>query len=206
MANIDNILERLKNAKKIKTDTDLAELLGVKPNTVSGWRARKSIPYELIISFCDKEGVDVDWVFKGGAGGTEEERAAYGSDIVNIPVYTLAGAGTPKELFEGEPIAYIPISRSKFRPGLTSLIIAGESMEPTMKNGAEALIDREDHDIVDGRVYVVYIKDNGIVLKRLYRGAGVIILRSDNPASPEIVVKPEDIVVQGRVVGVSQEM
>lgn len=89
---------------------------------------------------------------------------------------------------------------------MTGLLVSGESMSPTLRDGAVALVDQSAHEIIDGKVYVVYIKDSGIIIKRLFRGVGTISLRSDNPDFPELKAKAEEIVVQGRIVGVSQEL
>jgi uncharacterized protein YjcR len=39
--NVRQILERLKQALKIKTDTELAHILGVRPNTISTWKKKR---------------------------------------------------------------------------------------------------------------------------------------------------------------------
>lgn len=63
--NAIKILERLKIQLNIETDTDLADILGVKQNTISTWKARDSIDFEKIISICDKKSIDLNYVFLG---------------------------------------------------------------------------------------------------------------------------------------------
>lgn len=205
MADIEEVLGRIKEAKNLKTDTELASLLGVKPNTISGWRARKSVPYDLIVSICEKENLDLDWIL-AGKEPLSEIPGSFVPEFEPVPVYSLAGAGTPKELFSGQPLFFIPVVKQMFKRGMNALIVAGQSKEPSIMDGAFALVIPGPQEVIDGKVYVVYLRDNGIVLKRLFRGAGKIILRSDNPTFPDIDVDPRDIEIQGRVFGVSQEL
>jgi phage repressor protein C with HTH and peptisase S24 domain len=63
--NAKNILERLKNQLNISSDTELSEFLGVKQNTISTWKSRNSLDYEKIISICDKNKLDTNYIFLG---------------------------------------------------------------------------------------------------------------------------------------------
>ena len=47
------ILNEIRKYLNIKTDTEFANFLGIKQNTLSSWKARNSIDYDLIISKCD---------------------------------------------------------------------------------------------------------------------------------------------------------
>lgn len=57
------ILDRIKEAYKLKNNAELARFLGVKPNTISNWYARNSIDYDIIFSKC--EGANLDWLING---------------------------------------------------------------------------------------------------------------------------------------------
>lgn len=57
------ILNEIKKHMKFKTDTELANFLGVKQNTISTWKARDTIDYDLIISKCDF--LDANWLLTG---------------------------------------------------------------------------------------------------------------------------------------------
>jgi hypothetical protein len=60
-----DILDRLKSALEIGTDTELAIIIGVKQNTISGWRKRGSIDHVKIIEICEKYNISLDWVIMG---------------------------------------------------------------------------------------------------------------------------------------------
>ena len=61
--NANKILDRVKWLYSLKSDAALADFFEVKPQTVSTWRGRDSIPYDLIIAKC--EGKSLDWIFRG---------------------------------------------------------------------------------------------------------------------------------------------
>lgn len=60
---IELIINRLKEILKTDKIKDVAEYLEVKPNTLSSWKARNTIDYELIFSKCD--GVNFQWLLTG---------------------------------------------------------------------------------------------------------------------------------------------
>ncbi len=57
------IINKLKSHLNIKTDTDFAKFLGIKQNTISSWKKRDTLDYELIISKCDN--INANWLFTG---------------------------------------------------------------------------------------------------------------------------------------------
>ncbi len=59
------IIERIKAEIGSKNDYDVAEALDMKQNAFSLRKKRGSIPYEEIISFCDKINLSYDWVLCG---------------------------------------------------------------------------------------------------------------------------------------------
>ena len=193
--------ERLKIIRGKENQDEFSRKLDISKAALQNYEAGLRLPPGKVLQkVADIGHTTADWVLTGL--GLEKAREF----IKTIPLLALAGAGTPKELFEAEAIGFVAIPEWKFKPSLTALKVAGESMAPTIKDGAEVVVDRAVGELVDGRIYVVYIRDNGLVIKRLYKGPGVIILRSDNPASPELVCRPEEIEIQGRIVGVYQDI
>lgn len=50
--NVDLILQNVKKKINGTNDNDLADFFGVKPGTISAWRKRNSLNYELLITKC----------------------------------------------------------------------------------------------------------------------------------------------------------
>ncbi len=61
------ILGRLKKITHVKTDSELSEVLGVSPQTLSSWKGRGRIPYSICMEVAQARGVSLDWLF-GGQG------------------------------------------------------------------------------------------------------------------------------------------
>ncbi len=165
----------------------------------------------LLELICEKFNINMDWLLreegpKSKPGVREKEASLEFLEVERVPVYSLVGAGNPKDLWESEPIDFIFIQKRQYKPGMSALRIAGQSMEPTLRDGASVFVDKSQADLFEGRIYIIYLKDNGIVLKRIFRGPGMFILKSDNPTFPDITVRPDEIDIQGRVVGVYQEL
>ncbi len=82
---------------------------------------------------------------------------------------------------------------------LSAIVVAGDSMEPTLRDGDEILVDRTPRAWRDG-IHVVRAGD-ALLVKRLDTGRpGVLALVSDNRAYGPIEMAPEEVQVIGRVV------
>jgi len=57
------ILKRIKLEKNFKTDTELADFLGISKATLSNWYKRDTIDYDLVLSKC--EHMDLNFLIRG---------------------------------------------------------------------------------------------------------------------------------------------
>lgn len=57
------IINKLKIHLNLNSDTELADFLGVKQNTISTWKSRNTMDYELIITKCDD--INANWLITG---------------------------------------------------------------------------------------------------------------------------------------------
>ena len=82
---------------------------------------------------------------------------------------------------------------------LSAIRVQGDSMEGTLRDGDEILVDRTPRPLRDG-VHVIRTGDS-LMVKRLDTGrSGVLALISDNPAYRTLELAPEEVQVIGRVV------
>jgi len=65
MLTSDEILDKIIKLKGLKNDAALARLFKVKPNTVTNWRQRNSIPYDHIVPLCEHEKWSLSWILMG---------------------------------------------------------------------------------------------------------------------------------------------
>jgi len=81
---------------------------------------------------------------------------------------------------------------------LSTITVAGDSMEPELRDGDEILVDRTPRPLRDG-IHVVRLGDM-LHVKRVQAGPSGLRLISANEAYPPIEVRPDEIEVIGRVV------
>lgn len=57
------ILNEIKSYLNIKSDTEFANFLGIKPQVLSNWKSRNTFDIELIYTKCEK--IDANWLLTG---------------------------------------------------------------------------------------------------------------------------------------------
>lgn len=81
MRTASDVIGRLKVALSVDRDTDLSKLLNIPKTTISGWKGRESIPYEICVQVADDTGYSIDWLLTGMGprkrGVVEDVRASY---------------------------------------------------------------------------------------------------------------------------------
>ena len=98
---INLILERLFIYFKVGTNAALAQRLGVSATTLSNWKSRNSIDYDLLFTKC--EGVNLNWLFFGMG-----EMYLNNYDIINK-----APPVVEEDSFKDSPDRYHEIIRAK---------------------------------------------------------------------------------------------
>lgn len=82
---------------------------------------------------------------------------------------------------------------------LSAVVVAGDSMEPLLRDGDEILVDRTPRPLRDG-IHVVRVGD-ALLVKRVQAGVpGRLVLESQNPAYRPIELAHGEAEVIGRVV------
>ena len=168
--------------------------LGLKYTTVSDWINGKTYPridkIELMANYFHVEKADLV-----ERKPTNLHRPA---GITKIPVLGTIACGDPitaDENIEGyrETIADLLPSGTVFY-----LKAKGQSMSPTIPNGAYVLI-REQPNVEDGEIAAVLVdNDSEATLKRVKRQQGLVMLMPDNPEYNPIVLSKE---YTGRIIG-----
>lgn len=136
-------------------------------------------------------------------GGGAPARTADWADIPRLPLGASAGPGTLAH--DAAPTHRLRFSGRWLRqqglePGMLSVIeVEGDSMDPTLRDGDEILVDRSPRPLRSG-LHVIRL-DDVLLVKRLEPGpAGTLLIISDNPAYPRMERSRADVTVIGRVV------
>ncbi|GAB7082327.1 hypothetical protein JCM14635_40020 [Megalodesulfovibrio paquesii] len=78
--------------------------------------------------------------------------------------------------------------------------VAGDSMSPVLEDGDTVLIDESKTEIIAGKIYAVAIDDE-ILVKRLDKRPGLIVLRSENHRYEALEINPADENVHFKIIG-----
>ena len=119
--------------------------------------------------------------------------------MIIIPRYTVkasAGHGEPVLEIdtEGQP-NYFPsgwAQKNGYKPdGLFSIVAMGDSMEPTIPNGASLIVHRQT-EIVSGRVHVLCRGDECYVKRLIRQMDGSVLVKSENPDYKDVLISQDD--------------
>jgi SOS-response transcriptional repressor LexA len=124
-------------------------------------------------------------------------------DWLEVPVFSFASASLVVTTHE-EPtvIAYRPVSPEHFNRGKQLFRVVGRSMEPTIQEGWDIVVDLANLRLDDNAVILLAVPNGDVAVKRVRLIGGEPWLYSDNPAPEFYPRKVEDgMVVRGRVLG-----
>jgi repressor LexA len=127
-----------------------------------------------------------------------------GGRAVELPLLGYVAAGSPIESVTGAETIAVPESLVGKRDTYV-LRVKGDSMiDEQIRDGDYVIVeDRRSAD--NGEMVIAMLHGSDVTLKKLYREQGRIRLQPANPAMQPIVASPEDVQVQGVVVGVMRK-
>ncbi len=212
---IENIIEKLKTALELKSDTEVAKALESDPRLLGTWKKRGTIPYERIIKLCIRKNINLQWMFSDGGtlptvcrdNGLVSEADGY----IKVPRFEVKASAGGGAIIHSEQIVDHLYFKTEWvknvlgipRDFLALISVQGDSMEPTLSNGDLILVDTRTSRVEDGAIYVVQY-DDALLVKRLQKKYdGSVVIRSDNTLyEPEILHGDEaiNLKIVGRVV------
>ena len=235
MPSSDEILDRIIALKKLKNDAGLARFLNVRPAIISNWRSRGTIPYDIVFSFCEHNGIALDYLIRGRgpvyagdrsygeepggipperiAGEVEEKPAAYAPDnefvyISQVDGRISAGQGRAPENAIDVKIAFRKdwIRRKGNPRNMVLIKVDGDSMEPSLLSGDLVLVDRNRNYIdPQGGIYALAL-DDIIMVKRIQMLVDRARIISDNLKYEAFEVPMERVKVNGKVIWFAREL
>ena len=186
-----------------------AEKAGIRQNALSRILSGKtgSPTLESVSAIVDAIGLEAFLdppVIKRTGANAPAEPIDGGGDLVNVPVVSGVGAGTPWTPEASEVERYISVPKEYDRENVVSLRVEGDSMEPTIMKGGFIGVVPFTAPLVEGEMYVVHLPYFGDVVKRVRMGDNVneIVLLSDNPHYPpqHVPLDGHDDLIRGRVI------
>ncbi len=188
---MSNNLKRLLNERNL-SQAEFSRRLDVKPTTLSDWFNGKSYPR---VNRIDQMANVLNVERTSLTEPRKESEQAY-HDVIQIPVLGEIACGEPITA-EQNIDEYMP-APAFITPNGTNFYLKaeGNSMEPTIKDGALVLI-HEQPTVEDGEIAAVLI-DNEATLKRVKHQGDTIILLPDNTTFNPILLTDD---VDARILG-----
>lgn len=203
MEDFDKQLDELFKITKTSKINELSKALSVSPSTIRTWRGRNKIPENA---------------FRKADNSAQNVSVEKTNSQINLPFYAIsasAGGGTLVEVEEqANLISFEPEWLNK-EIGVNAndvflMLVDGDSMYPTLKNGAMIMVNKHFNGLSDG-IYVLR-HDSNLLVKRLQLlPAGIIKVISDNNMYEPWEINKEhingnEIELIGRVVWSGQRM
>jgi transcriptional regulator with XRE-family HTH domain len=85
MTDVTSVLGRLAQVLGTRTGNQLADALGVSPQTISSWKSRESVPYAQCVSIAEEWSVSLDWLLTGIGPMYRGESASSGHGSTDNP-------------------------------------------------------------------------------------------------------------------------
>ncbi|OCH29927.1 transcriptional regulator [Aliivibrio fischeri] len=166
----DKQLQELKDLTQTATNVDLAKALGISANTIQTWRLRDKIPEKIFLK---------------ARRISQNEELPTPQGMVSLTYYDVEASAGHGSLVEVEVATEINFAEVFLRDELGvnpkevfAMKVKGESMYPTLKDGARVIIKRVDDFAGDG-IYVFRVNGQ-IMIKRLQFQPTKITFVSDN--------------------------
>ncbi|MBE0596140.1 MAG: LexA family transcriptional regulator [Desulfuromonadales bacterium] len=197
MVKVDSVIAKLKEVVGCRTDVELAKAIGTSSSTISTWKAREAIPYDLVARVADERHIPFTWFFaedssvSGHPGG-----AASG---VPVPLLSRMPDDLPSHLRPEDVSAHLCL------PGIATanafaVIAADDSLAPRIKEGDYVIIATGETPASGDTV----VASNGwgdILVRRYREKEGEISLAADHPEYPTITVESE-LRIHGKVIDI----
>jgi len=199
---MSDIGKRIRELREVLglTQKQFGERIGKSWRTVQDWEAGKSsVPDHTLKFISSTFGVSYEWLKTGQGEMWERKEKTLLEELeaktrealeklVRIPVAGRAGAGFPESPADMEAVGWVLVSKETFQKGgKFSVQVRGDSMEPTFHDGDFVVFKvyvGDGSDIPSGKVVVVRNNYGELIVKRLTRINGLIVLTSDNPKYP----------------------
>ena len=178
--NVGEIIRRAKSVQGFKTDTQLANYLGISRSTLCNWMARNSLYFPLFLSKMDQ--VDFNWLLTGKGVATQSRqycdnplakgeiemlhtpKSTEMTDDRMVTLYDISAAANLKTMLEDKPqyaLGKILIPNVPACDG--AVYVSGDSMYPILKSGDIIGFKSINSftDVIYGEMYLVSFNRGG---------------------------------------------
>lgn len=201
-----NRLKQLRNEIH-KLQDDIGKAVGVSGRAIGNYETEKrEMSPKMILKLSEYFGVTTDYLL-GKSDNRYKDTNISNKQFYMCPVYGKISAGLPnwaEECIEG----YLPLDPDLM--GIANpeehffLKVNGESMNKIIRNGAYALIHKQDY-VENGEIAVILVNGNDATLKHFSRNGDIAILSPDSDSDEfnpfPIDLKTTSVKILGKYVG-----
>jgi len=202
---------------EIKNQSHLARELDVGRAAVSLAKRKDAVPARWILDLSARFGLNPLWLEQGRGfprpeaviSAAEEDGLAY-QEVPKVRARLSAGGGSFETAGQVEGYYSFRSDWLNTRGNPANMVlmeVIGNSMEPEIKEGDLVLIDESRNDVLSGGIYAVGVEDT-VMVKRVERLPGTLVLRSDNMDYSPIHLSGDElnnVRVIGKVLWASRE-
>ncbi|MGH9204882.1 MAG: transcriptional repressor LexA [Vicinamibacterales bacterium] len=123
---------------------------------------------------------------------------------MELPLLGFVAAGAPIEAVAGTETIAVPETLAGKRDSYV-LRVKGDSMIDEQIRDGDFVIVEDRRSADNGEMVIALVGGQNVTLKKLYRENGKIRLQPANPAMQPLLIEPDQVQVQGVVVGVMRK-
>jgi len=190
----EDVYARIQAATRTRTQTEIAEILGIKQSSISDAKKKNTIPAGWLVTLNLQLGLEPLWILTGQepmsrrdgatpADGIRESAMGYAAPPSRVTVHAMARTDPETGHWLREGLETIPLLESLRRPNLLVVKMDNASMEPIIRRGAYVGLDSDDVRLRSGEIYGLDIPGEGLVIKRVVRDLEKqrLAILADNP-------------------------
>lgn len=172
------------------TRKEVTDLVSIGTTTLQQWETgAREASLEIIEELAKLYKTTPQYIIFGDDNYTPKIDPSESCEYIYIPFYDIQASAGLGLFTDGavEPSKHLAFrhnwanARGLQADKLVALLTKGDSMQPTIKNGAVIIVDTTDNNPADGNLYVVRIADE-LYVKRIQKIPHGIRLISDNKA------------------------
>ncbi|MBS9777160.1 MAG: helix-turn-helix domain-containing protein [Gammaproteobacteria bacterium] len=204
--------------------SETARQTGISVPSISRWRDGTSDPSRTnIVKLAEAANVSLAWLATGDGEMKSSEESTNSNtnegDYVSVPFYRATASAGHGAFTDGhsKPSHHLAFRKRWLEAKgfdlkhLVGLVVSGDSMEPTIHDGAAIIINMARNEVMDGNIYVIRIANRLWIKRTQWLTNGGLRLISDNKTYDNMDISAtdlehDDIEVIGQVVHTAYDL
>lgn len=175
------VLNKLKKTLKISSDKQLSEFLNVKPNTISTWKKRNSLDYNVIISICELYEINLNEIFYDSANHIVDIECNSSETPLICREIQFQYCIDSSAILESLPKYHFPFIRSE---NSRVFQVLSNNMYPIIDENSFVICEETTlEEVHENSLVVIVSKSKGLFISRFHRNhlsPDNFLLTSDN--------------------------